>query len=127
MTIPAVPYTFRAALVRVIDGDTVVLKIDFRAHRYGDVAVRLLGVNAPELHGATAAAGRAARDWVLAWLCRAALDGGEWPLVVETELDKDDKFGRLLAHVWRVSDEHRLSDDLLGSGHAVTYDGKGPR
>lgn len=123
MSVPDVPYTFRAALVRIVDGDTVTLKLDFRAHRYGDVTCRLLGVDTPEVVGATAAAGRAARAFALRWLVDAGAD--EWPLVAETVLDRADKYGRLLARVWRVADGHCLNDDLLVAGHAVPYEGGG--
>lgn len=118
---PPVPYTFRAALVRVIDGDTQVYRLDFRAHRYGDMVVRLLGVNTPETIGVTAEQGKAASSFARRWL----LDAGntEWPLVIETKLDQDDKYGRLLGTVYRVMDGKNLNDALIESGNAVPYDG----
>lgn len=117
--IPAVPYTFRAALKRVVDGDTQVYKLDFRAHRYGDITIRLIGVNTPEKIGVTRDAGLAATAYSLAWLVAAGTD--DWPLVIETTLDKDDKYGRLLGKIWRVSDQRCLNADLVADGQAVEY------
>jgi len=121
--IPSVPYTFRAAPIRTIDGDSIVCRLDFRAFRYGDLALRLLGVDTPEVVGATAEAGKAAKQFTADWLTRATLGDLKWPLVLETTLDRNDKYGRLLARVWRVNDGQELNQALLDGGHAAAYSG----
>lgn len=119
-TIPSQAYVYRARVVRVVDGDTLDVTIDagFRATR--EERLRLLGVNTPELRGASRPAGLAAREFATVWLAQAYA-GDEWPLVVQTV--KADTFGRYLATVWRASDGRNLNADLLASGHAVPFDG----
>lgn len=116
-TMPGQLWVFRARPVRAVDGDTIDVIIDagFRSTR--TERLRLLGVNTPELHGASRAAGLAAKAYVEAWL--AAAGGAAWPLVLRTE--KSDEFGRYLGRVWRASDGACLNDDLLSSGHAVPF------
>lgn len=121
--IPTQAWVFRARHTKVVDGDTLDLVVDagFRATR--TERVRLLGVNTPERHGPTRAAGDAARAFVIDWLpapLTSALTG-DWPLLIQTR--KDDVFGRYLATVWRLSDGACLNADLLSSGNAVPFDG----
>lgn len=125
MSAPAPQYVYRAALVRAVDGDTCVLHIDLGCFVAIVRPCRLLGVNTPEVVGATKAAGLAARTFALAWF--AASDLTAWPLVVATSLDRNDKYGRLLVEVWRTSDGACLNDDLVAAGRAVAWDGKGAR
>lgn len=110
--IPAQQYVFRAVIKRIIDGDTLDADIDLGLHCHRLERLRLLGVNAPEMHGATAAAGQAAKDYVTAWLAGA-------DVVLQTY--KSDAFGRYLATLYRSSDGACLNEDLLSSGNAVVF------
>jgi micrococcal nuclease len=121
MTVPVPQYVYRAALVRVIDGDTLAARLDLGCHVAITRPIRLLGIDTPEVVGATGSQGRAAAAFALMWLCQAGAD--EWPLVVATRLDRDDRYGRLLGTIYRVSDQACLNDDLIAAGHAVAYDG----
>jgi micrococcal nuclease len=114
VAMPEHTWVFRARLIRIVDGDTQDFSIDCAFHTYHLERVRLLGVDTPETHGETKAAGDAATEWVRGWYAQAV---GEWPLVIETY--KADSFGRYLGLVWRVVDGQCLNDDLLVSGHAV--------
>lgn len=113
---PTQEWLYRAKLVRVVDGDTIDVWIDAGFHGYRRERLRLLGVNAPEMHGASKTAGDAAKAYVDGWLLGLP---GDWPLIVQTE--KSDVFGRFLAQCWRVMDGANLSDDLLSSGNAVPF------
>lgn len=121
--IPA-PFTYRARLVRVIDGDTYDLICDLGfGLQHGHASqlpfrVRLLGVDTPELRRGSVehrAAGRAATEYVRHWF--AAAGPIEWPLILRTT--KDDSFGRWLGELWRAADGASLADDILDSGHGV--------
>src|SRR4051812_39086716 len=93
-------YRYSAKLIRVIDGDTVVLEIDlgFRHHIH-DQRVRLLGVNAPELHGSTVLKGVEAQEFTRAWF------RGSVSVYIESYRDEEvDHFGRILAVVYREGD-----------------------
>lgn len=117
--IPTQAWVFAAQLDRVIDGDTIVVTLDLGFHLTWSYSLRLLGINCPEVHGATKDAGLAAAAYTQAWLDAAAVGGAAWPLLVMTH--KSDDFGRYLARVWRLVDNACLNDDLLTSGHAVPF------
>lgn len=116
-------YVYRAALTRVVDGDTLILAISLGCHVSVARPVRLLGVDTPEVVGLTKARGLAATQATVAWCAAAALanPGTAWPLVVATTLDKDDKFGRLLGVLYGRDDPVSLNDALVAAGHAIPY------
>lgn len=92
MNQPKPVYTYRARVVRVIDGDTVVVDIDLGCHvRIVARHIRLARVAAPEL---ASAEGRA----LAAQLMQRLPAGAE--VVITTDLDKSEKYGRLLAEIW---------------------------
>jgi micrococcal nuclease len=110
-------YIRRASLVRVIDGDTVVLDIDlgFGIWRKGQTA-RILGVNCPEMRGPAAVreAGNAAKMFTMTWFYGP-------DVTVRTEIRDTDAFGRVLVEVWQG--DRSLAADLLAAGHAVAFKG----
>jgi endonuclease YncB( thermonuclease family) len=121
-------WRYRAALRRVIDGDTLEITMDmgveFILRKF---TIRLVGINCPEVEGPQKPAGLAAKAYAEQW-CQLALDPATaWPLRVETiQDDEKEKYGRYLARVYR-GDQRCLNSDLVAAGHAVPYTGKGPR
>lgn len=108
-------YRYSAKLIRVIDGDTVVLEIDlgFRC-RIHDQHVRLLGLDTPELHGPDALKGIAAQMFTTTWFRSSAT------VYIESYRDQEqDSFGRILARVFREGDPVSLNDALLVAGKAI--------
>lgn len=118
---PSQHWVFRARVLRVVDGDTCDLEIDVGLHGRRVERMRLLGVNAPEVHGPTRPAGLAATQYALSWLDSAATSPDPWPLIVQTS--RSDVFGRFLSTVWRCLDGRCLNADLLAAGHAVPFRG----
>ncbi len=114
MTQPIEDYVRKATVVRVVDGDTIVVNVDlgFGIWR-NNQKVRLLGIDCPEVVGKTKAAGLAAKDATIAWL--AGLDR----VLIQTFVVDTDSFGRTLAKVWRPGSADDLSGYLLAQGHAV--------
>jgi micrococcal nuclease len=102
--------------VQVIDGDTLDLDIDLGFHVTIRQRVRLRGIDTPELRGKDKDRAVAARTEVTIWT-----DGVE--LLIRTELDETDKYGRLLADIWVDGLATSLSDHLVGRGLARRYDG----
>lgn len=104
--------TERAEVVRVVDGDTIVVRIDGRQER-----VRYIGLDAPELAdlvgGTPAECG--ADDAAEA---NERLVAGA-PLVLERDASDRDRFGRLLRHAWIPGDEWRHVGVELVRGGAV--------
>lgn len=120
-------YTYRAKVLRVIDGDSLQALVDLGFHIKIEIRFRLLGVDTPELrprkgkHFETEAerqiiieAAKKARDFV-----RDVIENK----TVRIETEKSDSFGRFLARVWyTVGDtEVELNQDLLDRGLAEVY------
>lgn len=121
-------YTYKAELIRVIDGDTIVCKIDlgFGIWWLGDkgkgVKLRLLGIDCPDVrYGSTKEAKDAATDFTRNWLYTYIHMESEIPEIV-IKSHKVDNFGRCLAEVYRAGDAVSLNQALLDSGHAVKYE-----
>jgi endonuclease YncB( thermonuclease family) len=110
-------WTVPAVVFEVIDGDSVRLELDLGWRVYRRDPCRLVGINAPELHGADRLLGLAARD-ALAGL----LPVGERVTFVSHALDK---YGRPLGQVL-LADGTDVGQSQLAAGHAVPYSG-GPR
>lgn len=108
-------------VVQVVDGDTVdaIVAIwpavgPYREHQTAVLLgerIRLLGVDAWELHGADREKGLAAREFTRRWLA----DHPE-PRVMAC---RRDAFGRLLGLI-RGLDGRVLADDLRTAGHEKT-------
>jgi micrococcal nuclease len=103
-------YEYDAKVINVVDGDTVdcVISLGFyltAAHR-----LRLLGVNCPEVHGETKAAGLKAAEYT-----RATLLGQ----TVRIRTAKSDSFGRWLCQVYLGDLDFNRS--LVDRGLAVPF------
>ena len=91
-------YKYRAVCRHVVDGDTLDLDIDMGLFIQRHERIRLYGINAPEIKGASKIEGLKATDFVKSMVCGTPVAPA--PLWVETFLDKSEKYGRLLAKVW---------------------------
>jgi len=115
--VPA-PYVYNAVVERVIDGDTVVVAVDWGFFRYDNpIHVRLLGCNAAELG---TPGGDAARDNLTGLLPAGT------PLVLQTA--KPDKYApRWDAAVTYLVDgsPRDLVSDLIAAGWVAPWNGRG--
>lgn len=92
-------YTYRCKLNRVIDGDTVVLDIDLGFHITITRSVRLLGYNSPEIFGVK----KTNESYIAGIECKQELErvlNNTKKLFCVTQLDKNDKYGRILANIF---------------------------
>ncbi|HEX2439996.1 MAG TPA: thermonuclease family protein [Methylomirabilota bacterium] len=99
--------TLEGAVVRVVDGDTVHVRIGARLEK-----VRYIGVNAPEVHHPTKGeepGGREATE-----VNRRLVEGRSVRL--ELDVQARDRYGRLLAYVW-VGDT-MINAELVRLGYA---------
>jgi endonuclease YncB( thermonuclease family) len=103
-------------VIRVIDGDTVELRIDLGNRCWWQEHFRLYGIDTPEMHGETKQAGEAAGDRL-----RELLANG----VTVAETLRPDKFGRTLIRLtvilngWPVY----VAPLMISEGHGVAYFG----
>lgn len=115
MTLIIPDYTYDCRIVRVIDGDTYVAElsrdIGFRCRPTWRQTLRPIGIDCPEMKGATKVLATAARAYAEQWLAAEAL-------VAETI--RQDSFGRWLSQV-RRADGSSLADALVAAGHAVRW------
>ena len=115
-------YTYRAKLYRVIDGDSVELNIDLGFSVWvNEVSIRLLGVDTPETRTKDLLEkhfGLLASDYVLEKLIDAE------DIIVTTQLDRADKFGRMLGTIWVDGEEKSINAQLLEKSLGVEYKGQ---
>ncbi len=98
-----------AQLVRVIDGDTIAVLVEGRAD-----TVRLIGVDAPELHHPTRGAEPYGAE-AAAYLARL-LQGKRFCL--ERDVSERDRYDRLLRYVW-LEDGTLVNEVLVAAGMAM--------
>lgn len=115
-------YHYRAEVLRVVDGDTVDLLVELGFYCGFQNRFRLAGIDAPEKNsadpGERAAAIKAA-DVLSSWLPR-----GE-KVLIKTEMDRTEKYGRYLVWVFPESEAATISYNqfLVELGHARPYGG----
>lgn len=108
-------YDYRASLRRVVDGDTLDLAIDLGFECTLVTRVRLLGLNTPEVVGASKPQGLVSAAFVQQWLdARAGL-----VLVRSYKAKAKEKYGRWLVEVWAPDGSASLNAELLARGLAV--------
>lgn len=104
-----------ATVVRVVDGDTIEVRIDGDA---SDEKVRLLGVNTPETvdpRRAVQCFGKQASDFT-----KALLTGKRVRLDSDPQADERDKYHRLLRNIVLL-DGTDVNASLVRSGYAYAY------
>lgn len=97
---------FRCVVVRVVDGDTIRVKCDFRDF---DFPVRLGSIDAPEMN----AGGEIAKAWL-----KDMIEGQE----VEIKIDSNNrvgKYGRLLGDVYSMG--MSMSEAMMSLGLALPF------
>jgi endonuclease YncB( thermonuclease family) len=107
-----------AEILRVIDGDTLLVAARPWPQQTVEVYVRIRGIDTPEMHSKCDAVRRAAVD--ARQLLENLTDGS--PQVQLTRISGDKYFGRILADV-TLSDGRNPAQYMLGEGIAVAYDG----
>jgi len=94
---------------RVVDGDTIIVRIEGRDER-----VRLIGVDTPETvdpRRPVGCFGKEASDHT-----KSLLSDGT-AVRLERDAEQRDRYGRLLAYVYRLSDGLFVNDELLRDGY----------
>jgi endonuclease YncB( thermonuclease family) len=102
---------------RVVDGDTLAVRVTVWLGQELRVLVRVRGVDAPELRGACEAEKARARDAAAA-LARLVSGGS----VVLTAIEGDKYYGRVLADVTTTEGNH-VGLALISGGFVRPYDG----
>lgn len=101
-----------ATVTRVVDGDTVVVDLDGREEK-----VRLIGIDTPETKSPTKPVQCYGKE---ASAHTDELLPGGTPVRLERDVEARDTYGRLLAYVYRLSDDRFVNLDLAQGGYADT-------
>jgi micrococcal nuclease len=99
--------TLDGSVVRVVDGDTIHVRVGERVEK-----VRYIGVNTPEVHHPRKGEEPGGRDAMA--VNRTLVSGRRVRL--ETDVQERDRYGRLLAYVW-IGDT-MVNAELLRRGYA---------
>ena len=114
----AAPPGYAATLVRVVDGDTVVVMINLGWDTYTQKILRLARVDTPELVGKMAEAGKKAQDFTMASLANRKL-------IVQPH--GKDVYGRWVSSIIFKNPQGEwedLSDALINGGYGEPYQPK---
>ena len=101
---------YQADVLRVVDGDTIVLRIHLGFDVTMDSHCRFYGVNAPEIHGVSYTNGMISRAFVSSMVSNRTIR-------LLTLDDKRDKYGRILGII--VVDGKNVNQLLLNKKLAV--------
>lgn len=114
-------YTYKAKVIKVIDGDTIDAMIDLGFDTWVSKTVRLNGINTPESRTRNAEEkkrGLAAKDRLIKILEE---NGNQFRLISYGT----EKFGRCLAEVFvDTLGEVSIQKTLITEGHGVEYHGE---
>ena len=116
------PFIYNAIVDRVVDGDTVDVHLDLGFDCWlRNQRIRLLGVDTPECRT------RDELEKQFGLLAKSVVEGfcpvGQ-KILIETKVDKNDKFGRILGTLWVDSGSLNLNQFLIDERYAVAYDGQ---
>jgi len=127
-------YQYKAKLVRVVDGDTVIVEVLLREREedlgfhitvYNEIitsqqSLRLADVDAPELfRGENRVAGGESRDFVERWMQQSKNNAeSEWHLRVTTYKSKTS-FNRYIADIYDAASYSNLGKRLVEEGYAL--------
>lgn len=116
------PYTYKAIVTRVVDGDTVDVDIDLGfGIWYRNTRIRLMGVDTPEYRT------RDLTEKKFGILAKEVVEGycpvGA-EILVQTELDGTGKFGRVLGTLIVSDGTVNLNQYLIDNHYAVAYEGQ---
>jgi micrococcal nuclease len=111
-------YCYRVVkVVKVVDGDTCDVLLDVGFSTYLRKRLRFLGIDTWEVRGEEREAGLVAKERL-----QQLLDNAD-AVYVQTEMDAEGKYGRVLAWLWveNGATVTSVNEQLLLEGHGEVY------
>ena len=111
-------YCYRVVkVVKVVDGDTCDVLLDVGFHTYLQKRLRFLKIDTWEVRGSEREQGLLAKARL-----QELLDESD-KVYVQTEMDSEGKYGRVLAWLWveKEATITNVNDQLLIEGHGDLY------
>jgi micrococcal nuclease len=119
-------YHYKAKIVKVHDGDTIIVDLDLGMYTTRkDIRIRFYGIQAPEIRGPEKVKGYAARDHLKMLLSVPPFThfGHYREIIIQTIKDRTGKFGRLLGIVWlkryQANRWININKQMVRDGHAI--------
>lgn len=103
------PYTYKANLARVVDGDTYDFVLDLGFNIQNTIRVRIQGVDTNEIYGVKKESQEYARGKRQSEYARKLLESAE-EIIVKTFKDDKGKYGHYIADV--IVDGEDLADQI---------------
>lgn len=103
-------YTYNAELIRVVDGDTVWVRVDLGFRLYRDIDLRVASINAPEMRTAEGKVAKAAAEM---WFINRKF-------VIKTEKDPGS-YDRYTAEITDATTGEDFAKYMVDSGQAQAY------
>jgi len=110
-------FYYKVEVLKIVDGDTIDVRIDLGFNVWHKCRVRLMGINAPESRTSDKAEkvrGLAAKEWLKDILESAQSD-------IEMQSHGVGKYGRVLGTLFINNVD--INAMMVKEGHAVEYDG----
>lgn len=116
-SVNAYMYTYKAAVIAVTDGDTIVVDIDLGFGVWlRRQSIRMAKIDAPELKGSTIEAANKSKEFLKSLIL------SKW-VTLQTEKDSKEKYGRWLGTVL-IEEDNNLIDinhKMITDGYAKAY------
>jgi len=116
-------YTYNAKVIRILDGDTVEAELDLGFGVSITRIVRMNGIDTPEKTSSILTV----RELAAKATARAKYALENKKVILKTQLDKGDKYGRVLAYIYESQREldadQSFNLKLIQEGLAFPYDG----
>lgn len=106
-------YNYRCLVKRVVDGDTVQAEIDLGFHLKFTSMVRMLYYDAPEIMRQHARSEDEVNEGLLAKNELVGLVQDRPGLMIKTQLERTDKYGRVLGLLWFEGDQQTINNQML--------------
>lgn len=116
-------YTYEAEIVRIIDGDSIVVDIDLGFNTWlRNQSIRLYGIDTPEIR--TKDLDEKAHGLMAKQFVEGLIKPGD-EVILRTVYDKEEKFGRILGiFMLKGGNGTTLNDSLIRERLAVLYKGQ---
>tara|TARA_R110000824_G_scaffold371199_1_gene560880 strand:+ start:316 stop:687 length:372 start_codon:yes stop_codon:yes gene_type:complete len=114
-------YNYHIEVLRVIDGDTIEVMVDYGFDQFGKETIRLYDIDTPETRGSNVdkIRGPLATMFTINWLDGETADGF-FPtglIMNSRKYNPRGKYGRALADIYRPDDPISLNEALIAAGH----------
>ncbi len=114
-------FDYPAKIIAIVDADTIDIRRDAGCDVFQEMRIRFSKINAPEK---ATPEGKVAIQWLTSQLKNS--DGSFKELVVLTEKDKKEKYGRYLGEIWIKGEDYSkvasINVRMVESGNAIFKD-----